>query len=196
VPQVLALASSPRKGGNSDKLLDACLEPIADAGISFELIRVCDLNISPCINCGGCEKEGECVIDDDMRTLYTRFEESPTLVVSAPVFFMGLPAQLKAVIDRCQAIWVRKYLLRRRMPEPESRRSYFIHVGGMKKDKMFDGGLASIAPFFATLDYGFPDTLLLTDIDARGAVDAHPTALKDAARLGRRIVSEIERHIP
>ncbi len=193
MPQVLAIASSPRKGGNSERLLDACLESIAKAGVSFQLIRICDLNISPCINCGGCEKEGKCVIDDDMQALFAKFAESPTLVVSSPVFFMGLPAQLKALIDRCQAIWVRKYLLRRRMPAPESRRAYFIQVGGMKKDNVFDGGLATIAPFFATLDYKFSDKLLLNDIDEMGAVDAHPTALKEAARLGRRIVSEIER---
>jgi multimeric flavodoxin WrbA len=128
-----------------------------------------------------------------MQSLFTKFEESPTLIVSSPVFFMGLPAQLKAAIDRCQAIWVRKYLLRRRMPAPESRHAYFIHVGGMKKEKVFDGGLATIAPFFATLDYKFSDRLLLNDIDAMGAVGAHPNALKEAARLGRRIISKIER---
>ena len=194
MPQAfLALASSPRKGGNSERLLAECLKPIADAGVSVELLRICDLNIAPCLNCGGCDKEGQCVIDDDMQMLFTKFEESPALIVSAPVFFMGLPAQLKAAIDRCQAIWVRKYLVRRRMPAPESRRAYFIYVGGMKKDKMFDGGLATIAPFFATLDYAFSDRLTLSDVDAVGAVDTHPTALKEAARLGRRAVSEIER---
>jgi multimeric flavodoxin WrbA len=128
-----------------------------------------------------------------MQSLFTKFEESPTLIVSSPVFFMGLPAQLKAAIDRCQAIWVRKYLLRRRMPAPESRRAYFIHVGGMKKEKVFEGGLATIAPFFATLDYKFADRLLLNDIDAMGDIDTHPNALKAAARMGRGIISRVER---
>jgi hypothetical protein len=63
----------------------------------------------------------------------------------------------------------------------------------MKKEKVFDGGLATIAPFFATLDYKFSDRLLLNDIDAMGAVGTHPNALKEAARLGRRIISKIER---
>ena len=187
--QVLALASSPRKGGNSELLLDACLEPVARAGILFEKIRVCDLDISPCLNCGGCMEEGECVVDDDMQMLFDKFAASPTLLVSAPVFFMGLPAQLKAVIDRCQAVWVRKYLLRRRMPDADSRRAFFIQVGGMKKDKIFAGGLATIEPFFATLDYKFSGRLLLADIDARGAVSDHPSALEGARKLGARIVS-------
>ena len=152
MPEVLAIASSPRKGGNCELLLDACLEGVKEAGAGYEKIRICDLKISPCINCGGCAEEGACVIDDDMQTLFSKFSESPILVVSSPVFFMGLPAQLKAAVDRCQAIWVRKYLLRRRMPDPDTRRALFIQAGGMKKGDVFAGGLATITAFFATLD--------------------------------------------
>jgi multimeric flavodoxin WrbA len=189
VPEVLAIASSPRKGGNCELLLDACLEGVKEAGAGCEKIRVCDLKISPCINCGGCAEEGACAIDDDMEILFSKFAESPILVVSSPVFFMGLPAQLKAAVDRCQAIWVRKYLLRRRMPDPDSRRALFIQVGGMKKGDVFAGGLATIAAFFATLDYKFSERLLLRDIDAEGAVLSHPSALADARKLGARIAS-------
>ncbi len=189
LPEVLAIASSPRKGGNSELLLDACLEGVADTGADYEKIRICDLSISPCINCGGCSETGECVIDDDMQMLFEKFSASPALIVSTPVFFMGLPAQLKAAVDRCQAIWVRKYLLRRRMPNADSRRALFIQVGGMKKEKVFEGGLATISAFFATLDYKFAERLLLSDIDAKGAVLSHPTALADARRLGGQIAS-------
>ena len=187
--EVLALASSPRKGGNSELLLDACLEGVSEAGASYEKIRICELKISPCLNCGGCEKTGVCVVNDDMQTLHKQFSDSPILVVSSPVFFMGLPAQLKAAVDRCQAIWVRKYLLRRRMPDPDARRALFIQVGGMKKEHVFEGGLITITAFFATLDYTFRERLLLNDIDAKGAVTSHPTALAEARHLGGEIVS-------
>jgi len=189
VPEVLAIASSPRKGGNTEILLDACLEGVAEAGADYEKIRICDLKISPCINCGGCMEKGECVIDDDMQMLFDKFAASPALIVSTPVFFMGLPAQLKAAVDRCQAIWVRKYLLRRRMPDPDSRRAAFMQVGGMKKEKVFDGGLVTITAFFATLDYAFAEKLLLNDIDTKGAIESHPTALAEARRLGARIAA-------
>jgi len=58
VPEVLAIASSPRKSGNTEILLDACLEGVAEAGADYEKIRICDLKISPCINCGGCMEKG------------------------------------------------------------------------------------------------------------------------------------------
>jgi multimeric flavodoxin WrbA len=184
VPKVLAIASSPRKQGNSEILLDACLEGIAEAGLPSEKIRICDLKVSPCLNCGGCERTGVCVIDDDMQMLHVKFSESNILIVSSPVFFMGLPAQLKAAVDRCQAIWVRKYLLRRRMPNLDARRALFIQVGGMKKPSVFESGLITITAFFATLDYHFFDRLLLNSIDAKGAVNSHPDALAQSRQMG------------
>jgi multimeric flavodoxin WrbA len=189
MPEILGIASSPRPSGNSEILLDACLDGVADAGMTSEKIRICDLKISPCLNCGACEETGECVIEDDMQMLFGKFSECPVLIVSSPVFFMGLPAQLKAAVDRCQAIWVRKYLLRRRMPDPDARRAAFIQVGGMKKEKVFEGGLATITAFFATLDYKFTEKLLLNDIDARGAVQAHSGALAEARRIGLEIAA-------
>jgi multimeric flavodoxin WrbA len=187
VSKVLAIASSPRRNGNSETLLDACLEGVGEAGLSSEKFRICDLNISPCLNCGGCERTGECVIDDDMQMLHGKFSESDILIVSTPVFFMGLPAQLKAAVDRCQAIWVRKYLLRRRMPNVDARRALFIQVGGMKKKSVFDGGLPTITAFFATLDYKFFGKLLLNELDAKDAVRSHPAALARARQMGLEI---------
>ena len=75
------------------------------------------------------------------------------------------------------------------MPDPDSRRAAFMQVGGMKKEKVFDGGLVTITAFFATLDYAFAEKLLLNDIDTKGAIDSHPTALAEARRLGARIAA-------
>jgi multimeric flavodoxin WrbA len=182
---VLGLAASPRKGGNSEILLDSCLEGALQAGLSTEKIRVCDLKLSPCLNCGGCAATGSCVVQDEMQMLHKKFHDTKLLVVSSPVFFMGLPAQLKVVVDRCQAIWARKYLLHIRMPEPQARRAVFIQVGGMKKERIFEGGLITIGVFFATLDYAFHGKLLLNNIDAKGAVQSHPDALRRARELGK-----------
>ncbi len=189
MPEVLAIAASPRKGGNSEILLDACLEGVAEARVSSETVRICELKISPCQNCGGCEKTGICVINDDMQMLHRKFTESNVLIVSSPVFFMGLPAQLKAVVDRCQAIWVRKYVLRRRMPNLDARRAVFMQVGGMKRENVFTGGLLTVTAFFATLDYKFFGKLLLNKIDAKALVKADPSALAQARRLGFQVAS-------
>ena len=179
-------------GGNSDLMLDACLESLTEARVSFERLRICDLDFSACTNCGGCDDTGDCVVDDDMQALYRKFVEFPILVVSTPVFFMALPAQLKAAIDRCQAIWVRKYLLRRRMPDFDNRQGYLIQVAGMKGERMFEGGRVTIGALFGTLDYRFVGRLHLGDIDSVGAINEHPTALDQARQMGREIASSIQ----
>ena len=193
MPEVLGIAASPRKDGNSEILLDTCLEGVNEAGISYEKIRICEMKISPCLNCGGCDKTGQCVVDDDMQALFKKFLDSPILIVSSPVFFMGLPAQLKAAVDRCQSIWVRKYVLKRRMPNLDVRRALFIQVGGMKKEKVFEGGLATISAFLATLDYEFREKLVFNDIDAKGAVSAHPAVLAKVRQAGLELGSSPEK---
>jgi len=189
--QVLAIAASPRMGGNSDTMLDACLESLTEAGIPFERLRICDLVFAACTNCGGCDKEGKCVVEDDMQALYKKFVDYPVIIISTPVFFMALPAQLKAAIDRCQAIWVRKYLLRRRMPDLDNRKGYLIQVAGMKGEKMFEGGKTTISALYGTLDYEFAGKLQFSDIDSVGAIEEHSTALDQARQMGREIAESI-----
>src|SRR3972149_2049219 len=68
----------------------------------------------PCQNCDGCLHTGVCIIDDDMQAIHYKLKEADRLVLAAPVFFLGLPAQAKAMVDRCQALWMEKYILKKR----------------------------------------------------------------------------------
>jgi multimeric flavodoxin WrbA len=107
---VLGIYGSPRKGGNSDLLLDRVLEGAAAAGAEVERIVVRDLSIKGCQECGGCDKTGECVIDDGMTAVYPLLWETPVIILSSPVFFYGLPSQVKMLVDRSQALWSRRML--------------------------------------------------------------------------------------
>ena len=60
---VLVFLGSPRKKGNSEILTEALLEGVSEEGGMPEIIRLCDLKISPCISCGGCDKTGKCVVE-------------------------------------------------------------------------------------------------------------------------------------
>ncbi len=63
-----------------------------------------------CVECGGCNETGECVVDDDMQLVYPRLLESKIIFLASPMFFYGITAQAKALIDRCQAMWCRRML--------------------------------------------------------------------------------------
>ena len=107
--KVLGIYGSPRKGGNTDQLLDKTLEVAQGAGADTSEIYARRLKISGCLECGGCDKTGECVVNDDMQTVYPLLEKSNVIILAAPIFFYGVPAQAKALIDRSQASWSSEY---------------------------------------------------------------------------------------
>lgn len=105
--KVLILSGSPRKGGNSDTLCDRFMQGALDAGHQVEKIFVSGKNISPCRACYYCRShQGVCSIQDDMAEVLQKMIDADVLVLSSPVYFYSVSAQLKAVIDRTVARWL------------------------------------------------------------------------------------------
>ncbi|UCH45686.1 MAG: flavodoxin family protein [Nitrospiraceae bacterium] len=188
--KVLAFLGSPRIEGNSEFLLNEAIKAVKEEGHEVVLFRPSHMKIEPCINCGGCETTGTCVIDDDMEEVYRAIRESDRFIISSPIFFFSLTAQLKALIDRCQAFWCEKYLLKKPIPEgPHGRKGLLMMVGGMKKEIGFQCGDATATAFFRTINVPVHESIHYASVDAQGAVSDHPTAFKDAYEAGKRLVS-------
>ncbi|MDM8000083.1 MAG: flavodoxin family protein [Dehalococcoidia bacterium] len=184
--KILGIMGSPRAGGNTDLLLDAVLEGARRQGAEVEKIIVDRLNISPCREYYGCLKDGECTIRDDMDALYPKLVEADVVVVASPIFFYGVTAQLKALIDRCQALWARKHWLKRNWPGA-GRRGAFIAVGATRGATLFDGSKATVKYFFKTIGVEYAAELLIRGVDQKGDIKKHPSALKDAFEMGQRL---------
>ncbi len=101
--KVLGICGSPRKG-NSQYLLEKALEAARQAApeeVTTELYSLRGKKFAPCIGCSRCgEKQGECVFQDDFQELREKWLEADAIIYSVPVYHMGIPAQLKAFIDR------------------------------------------------------------------------------------------------
>ncbi len=192
---ITAIYGSPRKDGNTDMLLRAFLAGVRSAGGKARELYLRNFRVYPCTACGGCERTGCCVLQDDMDVLYRFFEESDVLVLAAPVFFYGFGAMTKAMVDRCQAFWVRKYRLRQDMNTERSSGSgcgILLSVGGSGGSRNFEGILLSARYFFDALDMRFDHHLTYGSVDEAGAILRHPTACTDAERLGREVVSGLQ----
>lgn len=186
--RVLGLMGSPRIKGNSDLLLDEALKGAESAGAQVEKVIVNKLNISGCRECLGCYKEGNCVVQDDMQDIYPKLLEYERIIIAAPIFFYGVPSQLKAPIDRCQAMWARKYILKQ-TPSP-GRKGAFIGVGATKGPRLFDGAKLTVEYLFEALGIEYTDELYIRGVDEKGQIEDHPTALQDAFELGKRLVGK------
>ena len=99
--KVLILTGSMRKGGNTDLLAQAFAEG-AEKNNEVEIISVADYKVNPCIGCNSCftREKNECFQNDDLPVIYEKLREADTVVIASPVYFYGISAQLKAVIDR------------------------------------------------------------------------------------------------
>ena len=104
--KVLILSGSPRKGGNSDTLCDEFLKGAVETGNKVEKIFVTGKNIGYCKACYACKDTGICAIKDDMKEVLEKILEADVIVLSSPVYFYSISAQLKAVIDRTVAKWL------------------------------------------------------------------------------------------
>lgn len=196
---------SPRKGGNTDLLLDAFLRGVTDGGGEFEKVSISDLDISPCRECLTCEETGECDISDDMQQIYRKLLKSEKIVFASPNFFYGFPAQIKALIDRCQVFWARKHILN---PAPElslsgevlfdidpryhlKREAFILLLGATGGKDLFTGQLKTIRYFLESLDASLTGSLLFRKIEKKGDILRHPTALNEAYKAGKKFIVSI-----
>ena len=150
--KVIGIAGSPRLGGNTDLLLAEVLRGAASRGAEVKAIVLNDLKITPCQHCDACLEKGKCRIEDDMQTVYRELEEADRIVIASPIQFMGVTAQAKAMIDRCQALWARKYVLEiPPLGNQRDRKGLFISVGGRNFANLFEPSIAIVKSLFNCL---------------------------------------------
>ncbi len=188
---VLGLAGSPREGGNSRLLLEAFLEGVRKEKLAAEEIVLAELDIEPCLECGGCDDTGICIVSDDMDYVYQNVKSAAGLVVATPIFFGHLPAQAKAAIDRFQSWWVARYLLGKPVFQ-KKRPGSLIVVGGMDRVDYFECIKKTIKAFFATTGFSYFSELYLSRVDEKGAVLKRKEDLEKSFELGRQLAMEIK----
>lgn len=197
VIKVLAFATSPRRHGNSETLLDWLLASMGeDESVSIEKYALSELDISPCRGCNACERLNHCVQDDDMTWVLEKIAAADCVILASPIFCLGICAQAKALVDRTQVFRSRKFVLHLPVAPPEKkgkRRGVFISTAGQDWDIVFDGAVMSMKCFFHVSDIHDRDIryLMVRGVDEKGAVNSHPTARDEAKVLGEELAAEL-----
>jgi len=98
---ILALIGSPRKGSNTDILVDRILRGCRERRHTSEKLYLYDFEISPCIDCRRCKtKNYECAIKDGMIKIYPKMKQADVLIFGTPVYWYGPTGKMKLLIDR------------------------------------------------------------------------------------------------
>ncbi|NLO74439.1 MAG: flavodoxin family protein [candidate division WS1 bacterium] len=192
-PLIVAVAGSPRRGGNTEQLLSAAAQGAAEEGARVEWVRPNEMNFVACQHCGGCTKTGVCVIRDDMQAVYTLIERMAGMLLASPVYFASVTAQVKALIDRAQALWARKYLLRQPLSaDGKERRLLFLSALGGEAKSQIEGTRGVVRAFAATFD-GQYEELIFPLVDQPEEITEHWTALPQAHAAGASLVARLGR---
>jgi len=189
--KVLGILGSPCTDGNTAVLLDAVLEGAHEAGARVERIDIGDLRIDPCDGCRKCDTTGMCArATDDMRMIYKKIREVDALVLASPIFFMGVSAQLKAMIDRCQCFWIERFVLNHRPYEGRRHpKGLFVSTAGSPKPEVFEPAIHCIKALFIALDYSYAGEVLLLNTDSPDTAERRKQVVKRARDAGRRLVT-------
>ena len=190
--RVLGILGSPRLEGNTADLLDAVLDGARDAGADVERLDLARMSINPCVECRSCDEKAECAVkSDDMKEIYSRIRSVDGIVLASPIFFMGVTAQTKAMIDRCQSYWVERFVMKRRAYEDRARpKGLFVSCAGSPKEIVFDPARHIVRAFFAAIDYEYAGEVLLGHTDDPALAPRKADAMERARCAGLAFVSE------
>lgn len=181
---VLGIQGSPRKNGNTDYLLSLFLQEAESRGCRSEILRPSEKQVVPCTGCGFCERKGVCAIDNSLETgIFPLFRKADLIVFSCPVYFYGVPALTKAMIDRSQTLWSRKYRFGLKDPGHGTRKGILLSAGATRGKELFDGIKLTVSYFFDAIGASLDASLCYRGIDLRSEIQKHPGVGDDIRSL-------------
>ena len=190
---VVGLQGSPRKKGNTNFLLSTFMTAAEKLGARTIVIDVTQKKIIPCKEYTVCEKKGYCPIEDDVKDeIYPLLREAELVVLATPIFFYNMTAQLKAVVDRCQTFWARKYKLKLKDPGASMRRGFLLAVGATKGKNLFEGLNLTTQYFFDAIWAKFDDSLTYRGMEGPKDMAAHPTVIQEVEEAAERLLQPFQ----
>ena len=176
--KVLILSGSPRYGGNSGTLCDQFMKGAVEAGNEVEKIFVAGKNIACCRACYYCTSHhGECCIKDDMAEVLQKMLDADVIVLSSPVYFYSISAQLKAVIDRTVARWL----------EFKDKEFYYIITAAEDTPTVMDCTLECFRGLAACLEGSVEKGVIYgKGVYKKGEINGHP-AMTEVYEMGKNV---------
>lgn len=199
---IRVFACSPRAKGNTDFMVHNFAQGVRGAGGAVEISYLRDYTIKPCTACHACAEnpKNHCILQnrDDVEKLFQHIIDAPLVVIAAPIFFYGLPATLKAFVDRGQRFWAQREQQRKAgtwEPCTNPRPAIVSLVAARSRgDKMFDGSLLTLQYFFDLFDIRIADTCQMMGYDASDELAADGVACQRLYEMGAKAQSLVVEH--
>ena len=186
---ITAIFSSPRENSFSASIAGDFLSAFQTLSeININKIYVAKSNVSACIDCGICRCEYKCSIQDDMQHIIELIIDSDLVLIASPVYFSGVPAQLKMLIDRTQMLWMKK---QREEITISPKIGVLCCVAGSNYKSVFTGTFITVKHFFNTVSASFDESesLLFENADSFADIPKHISEY--AAKTGEKYLKKL-----
>lgn len=196
---VLIVCASPHKGGTTERLARILQDGLARDATHVEvtLLHLAGKKLSGCLHCGACKKGGICSLarTDDCEAAFSAMRNASLVLWLSPVYFYGLPAQAKALIDRSQRFYESRACEHSKAANALCPRALSLFVSGRRKgDMLFAGSHLALKYFFAALGITYAGSLALRGLEAPSDVIAETK--QDLLRAAKILAHSIEKDCP
>ncbi len=162
--KIIGIDGSPRKNGNTEKLVKRVLAGAEEAESNTEFLKLADLNINYCQGCGSCRATGECIIKDDMDCIVDSIQQSDVIVLGSPIYAWQVSGNTKVFMDRLCRLLTPKYESRLNGPKKIA----FVYTQGNPDSGLFK-------PYFDYQEKVYP----ILGFTLAGRIQATGTRTKD-----------------
>ena len=192
---MLVINGSPRKGGNTETVLNAFVEGAKEAGAEVTVIRLVEIDHKNCKGCNSCNKNGVCVIRDALTPVFDRMLQSDILVLASPIYSMSVTAEMKSFIDRGQFLWAQKFIRKTLVFDADHLKKHkgvFLGTSGQDLPYIFDSAFPVVRAFFNDSGFSYAENVLFPGMDKHGGVQGWPESVVEAKKRGKEIVMKMK----
>lgn len=175
---VLIVSTSPRRGGNSDRLAQAFARGAECAGHRVKTVHLYDKTIGFCTGCLACQKTGRCVIHDDADVIAQRMRGAEVIVFATPIYYYEMCGQMKTMLDRANPLYAGDYAFRE---------VYLLATAADAEESAMDGARKGLEGWVSCFERArLAGTVFGGGVEGVGAIEGHP-ALEAAYAMGRAV---------
>ena len=186
--RVTGFIGSPRKGGNTDLLVQRILEGTSEKGAETEIVYLNDLNIQECQACMQCKKKAlRCAVKDDMQDLYPLIESSDVLVLGAPIYMGYITGLMKIFIDR----WYAYAGVPAEKKLPAGKRVHLVLPYRREEKELFNHVAKQVGQAFKFVFGAKVDSTLVPGVGEVGDVLKHEEMMQQAREKGAQLVTSM-----
>lgn len=178
VKNILVISTSPRKGGNSETLVDAFIKGASEAGHKIEKICLYDKTINFCKGCLGCLQSHRCVIHDDADIIVQKMRKVDVLVFATPIYYYEMCGQMKTILDRANPLYNSDY---------KFRDVYLLATAADTEKRAIEGAIKGLSGWIECFPNSkFVGTVFGGGADEIGTIKENP-AILEAYEMGKNV---------